>query len=82
MCSVDATHCGGLGRLCNDDDEKPNGVMKRLVVDGMPQSALLALRPISVGNEIRFDYGYVDGNMHWRTEKGMFMRISTLLLCF
>jgi len=67
ICSIDATHSGGLGRMCNDDHKRPNAIMKKIVADKV-YLCLFALRDIRSGAEIRFDYGADDGNMPWRKQ--------------
>ena len=65
MC-IDATHSDGLGRLFNDEEKRPNAVMKKIVTNTRVSLCLFALRNISAGDEIRYDYGPDDGKMYWR----------------
>ncbi|KAL6459436.1 hypothetical protein MHYP_G00329080 [Metynnis hypsauchen] len=63
---------GSLGRLVNDDHINPNCKMKRLIVEGRPHLCLFALRDVTPGEEITYDYG--DADCPWRsevTESGM-----------
>ncbi|KAL7841057.1 hypothetical protein SRHO_G00247480 [Serrasalmus rhombeus] len=57
---------GSLGRLVNDDHINPNCKMKRLIVEGRPHLCLFALRDITPGEEITYNYG--DGDCPWRSE--------------
>ena len=55
---IDATiDDGSLARLVNDDDICPNASMKKVFVDGKPHLALFAIKNISKGQEIRYNYG-------------------------
>lgn len=63
--SVDAAReDGSLGRLVNDDHLNPNSKMKTIKVDGKPHLCLFALKDISPGEEITYDYG--DSHWPWR----------------
>ena len=66
ICSIDATHSDGLGRLINDEEKRPNAVMKKIVTNTRVSLCVFALRNISPGDEIRYDYGPDDGKMYWR----------------
>ena len=66
FCSIDATHSDGLGRLFNDEEKRPNAVMKKTVTNTRVSLCLFALCNISAGDEIRYDYGPDDGKMYWR----------------
>ncbi|KAL6458566.1 hypothetical protein MHYP_G00337960 [Metynnis hypsauchen] len=57
---------GSLGRLVNDDHINPNCKMKRLIVEGRPHLCLFALRDITPGEELTYDYG--DADRPWRSE--------------
>ncbi|KAL6467410.1 hypothetical protein MHYP_G00252140 [Metynnis hypsauchen] len=57
---------GSLGRLVNDDHINPNCKMKRLIVEGRPHLCLFALRDITPGEELTYDYG--DADCPWRSE--------------
>ena len=68
---VDATHV--KDRLCRFvNDEKTgsklnNSIIKLKIFNNYPRLCLFATRDISVGEEIRYDYG--DGNAPWRKSK-------------
>ena len=47
-----------------NDSTFPNAVMKVVVVDGAPHLCLFAVKEISPGDEITFDYGVP--NLPWR----------------
>ena len=65
FCSVDgAKEDGSLGRLVNDNHIDPNAKMKYLTVQGKPHLCLFALRDISPGEEITYNYG--DSDWPWR----------------
>ena len=65
FCSVDgAKEDGSLGRLVNDNHIDPNAKMKYLTVQGKPHLCLFALRDISPGEEIAYNYG--DSDWPWR----------------
>lgn len=62
--SIDATKSTGrAGRMINDSTI-PNSVMKVVIVENIPRLCVFALRDISPGEEIRFDYGVPD--LPWR----------------
>lgn len=57
FCSVDAAYeDGSLGRLVNNDHLNPNAKMKYLTVEGKPHLCLFAIRDISPGEEITYNY--------------------------
>ncbi|XP_055080972.1 uncharacterized protein LOC129456606 [Periophthalmus magnuspinnatus] len=65
--SVDASReDGSLGRLVNDDHLNPNSKMKIIRVDGRPHLCLFALKDISPGEEITYNYG--DSDWPWRSK--------------
>ena len=68
FCSIDSTHSEGLGRICNDDNIKPNAVMKKIESKEV-NLCIFALRNITLGDEIRYDYGPDDGSMWWRYQQ-------------
>ncbi|XP_060936782.1 N-lysine methyltransferase KMT5A-like [Limanda limanda] len=57
---------GTLGRIVNDDHKQPNCKMKKVLSEGKPHLFLFALKDISVGEEITYDYGGTD--WPWRKE--------------
>uniref|UniRef100_A0AAY4CSJ5 SET domain-containing protein n=1 Tax=Denticeps clupeoides TaxID=299321 RepID=A0AAY4CSJ5_9TELE len=57
---------GTLGRLVNDDHINPNCKMKRIMVEGKPHLCLFALKDITPGDEIRYNYG--DADCPWRNQ--------------
>lgn len=64
LCVDAARDDGSLGRFVNDDHINPNSKMKTICVDGKPHLCLFALRAISPGEEITYDYG--DAECPWR----------------
>ncbi|XP_036431265.1 uncharacterized protein LOC118811210 [Colossoma macropomum] len=65
--SVDASvEDKSLGRLVNDEHKKPNCKIKVVEVDGTPHLCLFALRDISPGEEITYNYG--DSDWPWRKQ--------------
>ncbi|XP_047200190.1 uncharacterized protein LOC118124568 [Hippoglossus stenolepis] len=54
-----------LGRLVNDDHVNPNCEMKNIVCGGKPHMCLFAVRQISPGEEITYNYG--DYPYPWRS---------------
>ncbi|KAF5897850.1 N-lysine methyltransferase KMT5A-A, partial [Clarias magur] len=64
LCVDAARDDGSLGRLVNDDHIKPNCRMKTIRVDGTPHLCLFAIRSISPGEEITYNYG--DSEWPWR----------------
>lgn len=61
---IDATKPDGrLGRLVNDS-ATPNCVVKKVVVHSLPYLCLVALKDITFGTEICYDYGVKD--LPWR----------------
>lgn len=64
-CSIDASEDDGtLGRLVNDDHISPNCEMKKVKCEGKPHLCLFAVKQISPGEEITFNYG--DSSYPWR----------------
>ena len=56
-----------MARLCNDEIKHPNSVMKKVVDDGRVYLCLFALRDLTAGDEVRYDYGPdKHGSMPWR----------------
>ena len=53
--SVDATHHEKLWKYINDSNG-PNAKMKRLTVSGLAKLCLFALKNITIGQEIRYEY--------------------------
>ncbi|KAI3354602.1 hypothetical protein L3Q82_019106, partial [Scortum barcoo] len=58
---------GSLGRLISDEHVNPNSKMKTIKIDGKPHLCLFALKDISPGEEITYNYG--DFNWPWRCKK-------------
>ncbi|XP_050925183.1 uncharacterized protein LOC108898774 [Lates calcarifer] len=54
-----------LGRLVNDDHISPNCEMKKVVFERKPHLCLFALKKISRGEEITYNYG--DSSYPWRS---------------
>uniref|UniRef100_A0AAY4D583 SET domain-containing protein n=1 Tax=Denticeps clupeoides TaxID=299321 RepID=A0AAY4D583_9TELE len=66
--TIDAARDDGtLGRLVNDDHINPNCKMKRIMVEGKPHLCLFALKDITPGDEIRYNYG--DADCPWRNQE-------------
>jgi len=64
--SVDTTFSIRLGGICNDEERRPNAIMKK-VIDKDVHLCLFALRNIGPGEDIYYDYGLDTGSaMHWR----------------
>ncbi|XP_053499892.1 N-lysine methyltransferase KMT5A-A-like isoform X2 [Ictalurus furcatus] len=57
---------GSLGRLVNDDHMNPNSKMKTITVDRKPHLCLFAIKDISPGEEICYNYG--DSDWPWRSK--------------
>ncbi len=57
---------GSLGRLVNDDHVNPNSKMKTIRVDREPHLCLFAVKDISPGQEIMYNYG--DSDWPWRSK--------------
>lgn len=57
---------GSLGRLINDDHVNPNSKIKTIRVDGKPHLCLFAIKDISPGEEITYNYG--DSDWPWRSK--------------
>ncbi|XP_033996371.1 N-lysine methyltransferase KMT5A-A-like [Trematomus bernacchii] len=64
LCVDAAKEDNSLGRLVNDDHVNPNCKMKLNKVDGKPHLCLFALKDISPGEEIAYDYS--DSDWPWR----------------
>ena len=76
-CSVDATNPDGrLGRLVNDS-AKPNCVMRKKLLDGVPVLCIYALKDLESNTELRYDYG-VD-SLPWRGKRVRRIYIVLLL---
>ncbi|XP_059184397.1 N-lysine methyltransferase KMT5A-A-like isoform X2 [Centropristis striata] len=56
-----------LGRLVNDDNRKPNCKMKTIDIVGMPHLCLFAIKDITPGEEVTYNYG--DADWPWRKQK-------------
>ncbi|XP_054861287.1 inactive histone-lysine N-methyltransferase 2E-like [Amphiprion ocellaris] len=65
-CVDAAKEDGSLGRLVNDDHINPNTKMKYFSVQGKPHLCLFAIRDISPGEEITYNYG--DSDWPWRSK--------------
>ncbi|XP_029949996.1 uncharacterized protein LOC115390320 isoform X2 [Salarias fasciatus] len=65
-CVDAAKEDGSLGRLVNDDHINPNTKMKYFSVQGRPHLCLFAIRDISPGEEITYNYG--DSDWPWRSK--------------
>lgn len=57
---IDATKTGRIGRLINHSRINQNMKTKLFIVDGVPRLALVAIRDIDVGTELKYDYGERD----------------------
>ncbi|XP_028275106.1 serine/threonine-protein kinase PAK 1 isoform X25 [Parambassis ranga] len=64
FCVDAAKEDGSLGRLVNDEHVNPNSKMKTIKVDEKPHLCLFALKDISPGEEITYNYG--DSDWPWR----------------
>ncbi|XP_068188438.1 uncharacterized protein [Antennarius striatus] len=60
---------GSLGRLVNDDHRRPNCKMKKIDYEGEPHLCLFALRNISPGVEITYNYG--ESSYPWRSKESI-----------
>ncbi|XP_078023605.1 N-lysine methyltransferase KMT5A-like [Epinephelus lanceolatus] len=56
-----------LGRLVNDDNKKPNCKMKTIDIGEMPHLCLFAIKDITPGEEVTYNYG--DADWPWRKQK-------------
>ncbi|XP_039526242.1 uncharacterized protein LOC120478421 isoform X3 [Pimephales promelas] len=65
-CIDGALEDGSFGRLANDEFKAPNCRMKLIEVEGKPHLCLFALKEITAGTEITYDYGGKD--WPWRKE--------------
>lgn len=59
---LDAKHFGSIARFANHCCN-PNSELQRWVVDGMVRLALVNTRPLTVGEEIVYNYGYAEDGM-------------------
>ncbi|XP_028306998.1 uncharacterized protein LOC114465886 isoform X2 [Gouania willdenowi] len=57
---------GSFGRLVNDEHKSPNCRMKLIEAEGKPHLCLFALKEITTGTEITYDYGGKE--WPWRKE--------------
>ncbi|KAG1946088.1 hypothetical protein F2P79_013653 [Pimephales promelas] len=55
-----------LGRIANDSHKNPNSKMKTITVDRKPHLCLFAIKDISPGEEIMYNYG--DSDWPWRSK--------------
>ena len=55
MYSIDATYDDRLGKFVNDS-AKPNTVIKSVIVDGSVHLCMFALKEITNGDELRYNY--------------------------
>ncbi|RVE66764.1 hypothetical protein OJAV_G00110630 [Oryzias javanicus] len=58
---------GSLGRLVNDDQKSPTCELRKLVYEQKPHLCLFALKKISAGQEITFNYG--NSSYPWRSKQ-------------
>nr|XP_055065244.1 uncharacterized protein LOC129447504 [Misgurnus anguillicaudatus] len=56
-CIDGALEDGSFGRLVNDEHRAPNCRMKLIEAEGKPHLCLFALKEITIGTEITYDYG-------------------------
>ncbi|XP_067307424.1 uncharacterized protein [Pseudorasbora parva] len=56
-----------LGRLVNDEHRRPNCKMKTIKVNEKPHLCLFAIRDITAGEELNYNYG--DSNWAWRAQQ-------------
>nr|XP_020474167.1 uncharacterized protein LOC109970738 [Monopterus albus] len=66
---------GSLGRFVNDDHLSPNCEMKKVVCEGKPHLCLFALRKISAGKEITYNYG--NSSYPWRATTSSYLHDSS-----
>lgn len=72
FCSVDASaEDDSLGRFVNDEQKNPSCELKTVVYEGKPHLCLFALKKISPGEEITFNYG--NRFYPWRSEVRLFI---------
>lgn len=64
----------------NDDHINPNCEMKKIVCEGKPHLCLFAVKEISPGEEITYNYG--DSSYPWRSKVGLFSALSLVLILF
>ncbi|MED6289138.1 hypothetical protein CHARACLAT_033227 [Characodon lateralis] len=57
-----------LGRLVNDDYTSPNCAIRKIVYEGKPHLCLFAVKEISSGEEITYNYG--ESSYQWRSKVG------------
>ncbi|KAI7790437.1 hypothetical protein IRJ41_024412 [Triplophysa rosa] len=65
-CIDGALEDGSFGRLVNDEHKAPNCRMKLIEAEGKPHLCLFALKEITAGTEITYDYGGKE--WPWRKE--------------
>ncbi|KAL1246784.1 hypothetical protein QQF64_034846 [Cirrhinus molitorella] len=65
-CIDGALEDGSFGRLVNDEHKAPNCRMKLIKAEGKPHLCLFALKEITAGSEITYDYGGKE--WPWRKE--------------
>ncbi|KAG1933789.1 hypothetical protein F2P79_020338 [Pimephales promelas] len=65
-CIDAAREDSSFGRLVNDCHKNPNCKMKRVITEGKPHLCLFALKDITEGEEITYDYGGID--WPWRKQ--------------
>lgn len=66
-CGIDGSlEDGSFGRLVNDEHKAPNCRMKLIEAEGKPHICLFALKEITAGTGITYDYGGKD--WPWRKE--------------
>ncbi|MED6284205.1 hypothetical protein CHARACLAT_016922, partial [Characodon lateralis] len=58
---------GSLGRLVNDDHFNPNCKVMKINYEEKPHLCLFALKQISAGEEVTFDYG--ESSYSWRSKE-------------
>lgn len=66
LCIDGSLEDGSFGRLVNDEHKAPNCRMKLIEAEGKPHICLFALKEITAGTGITYDYGGKD--WPWRKE--------------
>lgn len=76
--SIDACEeDSSLGRLVDDEHRRPNCKMKTIEVNEKPHLCLFAIRDITAGEELTYNYG--DSNWAWRAQVSyLFISISNM----
>jgi len=79
-CSIDASSSNRLAKFVNDSPARyANCKVKAMHLDGKPHLILFALKTISAGTELRYDYGTGNRTLEWRRVRKLVLEVFCLI---